>query len=373
MKTFLTSLLLFFTFFAFGQTETVDTSKIYPVAEYMPMVSNCAAWDTTHQVQRQCSQEVLLKFIYSNVRYPDSARMQGIEGTVVINFVVNPDSTISDAKIVRDIGGGCGDAALAVINALNPLGLKWAPGKQKGIPVKVGMNIPVKFKIKEVPPYDVVDGDTIYNTFDKTLAFTGGEVAMTDFLSKNLKYPTIGNDSCSIGTVEVKALVQANGVVRILEMNDFSSLGMDYQFEAISTTTASAGQWEIAEYKGQKVPAAHTLRIDFKPTTAACKTTVSKFEAAQLSAIEGSNLYNAGQQEAGIAKLTAAIVAFPDNAEFLFARGNAYLDMQNYAGACEDLTKVKEILMVSWVDNLLPIICNVKEITNPEETTSGNE
>jgi len=361
MKTFLTSFLLFFTAFAFGQAESVDTSKVYPVAEYMPMVSNCAAWDTTYQVQTQCSQEVLLKFIYANVQYPDSARMQGIEGTVVINFVVNPDSTISDAKILRDIGGGCGDAALAVINALNPLGLKWAPGRQKGIPVKVGMNIPVKFKIKEIPPYDVVDGDTIYNTFDKALAFTGGEPAMVDFLSKNLKYPAIGNDSCSIGTVEVKALVEADGVVRILEMNDFSSLGMDYQFEAISAATASIGKWDIAEYKGKKVPAASTIRMDFKPTAATCKTTVSNFEKAQLIAVEGSNLYNAGEQEAGIAKLTEAIAQFPDNAEFLFARGNAYLDMQNYPGACEDLTKVKEILLVTWVDNLLPVICKQAE------------
>ncbi len=361
MKTFYTSLLLFFTAFAFGQTEAVDTSKVYPVAEYMPMVSNCAAWDTTYQVQRQCSQEVLLKFIYANVQYPDSARMQGVEGTVVLNFVVNTDSTISDAKIVRDIGGGCGDAALAVINALNPLGLKWAPGKQKGIPVKVSMNIPVKFKIKEVPPYDVVDGDTIYNTFDKVLAFTGGDAAKAEFLSKNLKYPAAGNDSCSIGTVEVKALVEADGVVRILEMNDFSNLGMDYQFEAISATTASIGKWEVAEYGGKKVPAAHLLRMDFKPTAAACKATVSKFEKAQLVAVEGSNLYNAGQQEAGIAKLTEALDAFPDNAEFLYARGNAYLDMQNYAGACEDLSKVKEILLVTWADNLLPVICKQAE------------
>lgn len=357
MKPFLTSLLLFFTVFAFGQRETVDTSKVYPVAEYMPMVSNCAAWDTTYQVQRQCSQEVLLKFIYANVQYPDSARMQGIEGTVVVNFVVNPDSTISNAKILRDIGGGCGAATLTVINALNPLGLKWAPGKQQGIPVKVGMNIPVKFKIKEVPPYDVINGDTIYNTFDKALSFTGGETAMADFLSKNLKYPVAGNDSCSIGTVEIKALVEANGIVRILEMNDFSNLGIDYQFEAISVTTASVNKWNIAEYKGKKVPAAHLIRMDFKPTVATCKATVSKFEKAQLIAVEGSNLYNEGQQEAGIAKLTEAIAQFPDNAEFLYARGNAYLDRQNYAAACEDLTKVKEILLVTWVDNLLPVIC----------------
>ncbi len=357
MKTFFTSLLLFFVVFAFGQADGVDTSKVYPVAERMPMVSNCAAWDTTYQVQTQCSQEVLLKFIYANVQYPDSARLQGVEGTVVINFVVNPDSTISDAKIVRDIGGGCGDAALAVINALNPLGLKWAPGRQQGVPVKVAMNIPVKFKLKEVPPYDLVDGDTIYNTFDKVLAFTGGEEAMSNFIGDNLKYPKAGNDSCSIGTIEVKALVEADGVVRILEMNDFSSLGMDFQFEAISATTASIGKWDVAEYKGKKVPAAHLIRMDFKPTVATCKATISKFEEAQKIAVEGSQLYNAGQQEAGIAKLSEAIVQFPDNAEFLYARGNAYLDMQNYAGACEDLSKVKEILLVTWVDNLLPVIC----------------
>lgn len=361
MKIFYTSLFLLFTVFAFGQTETVDTSKVYPVAEYMPMVSNCAAWDTTYQMQRQCSQDVLLKFIYANVKYPDSARMNGIEGTVVVSFVVNPDSLISDVKVVRDIGGGCGDAALQVISALNPLGLKWAPGKQKGVPVKVVMNIPVKFKIKEVPPYNIIDGDTIYNTFDKVLAFKGGEAAMAEFIDGNLKYPAAGNDSCSIGTVEVKALVEKSGSVRILEINDFSGLGVDYQFEAISATNATANQWDIAEYKGQKVPAAYVIRMDFKPSSAGCKATVAEFDKARQIALEGSSLYNAGEQEAGITKLSEAIALFPDNAEFLNARGNAYLDMQNYIGACEDLTKVKDILLVTWIDNLLPVICKQAE------------
>jgi len=361
MKIFFTNLLLFFTVFAFGQVGTVDTSKVYPLAEYMPMVSNCAAWDTTLQMQRRCSQDVLLKFIYANVNYPDSARMQGIEGTVVISFVVNPDSLISDAKIVRDIGGGCGDAALQVVNALNPLGLKWAPGKQNGVPVKVSMNIPVKFKIKEIPPYDIIQGDTVYNTFDKTLAFKGGETALSTFITENLKYPAAGNDSCSIGTVEIRTLVKKDGAVEIMELNDYSNLGVSFQFEAISTINATANQWEIAEYQGKKVPAAYLVRADFKPTSAACKATVTNYDKAQQIAIEGSNLYNAGQQEAGIAKLTEAIALFPNNAEFLNARGNAYLDMQNYLGACEDLTKMKEILLVTWVDNLLPVICKQAE------------
>jgi len=363
MKKFYTTLfLLFLGIIGFSQNETtVDTSKIYPVAEYMPMVANCAALDTSYLVQRQCSQEVLLKFIYANVQYPDSARMQGIEGTVVVSFVVNPDSLISDAEVLRDIGGACGDAALYVINALNPLGLKWAPGKQAGVPVKVKMNVPIKFKIKEVPPYDLIEGDTVYNTFDKPLAFQGGPEAMSNFLADNLNYPAVGNDSCSVGTIEVKALVESDGVVRVLEINDFSNLGMDFQFEAIAATTASINKWDIAEYKGRKVPAAHMIRMDFKPTANKCLATIESFDKAQQIAVEGSTLYNEGQQEAGIAKLTEAINIFPNNAEFRYARGNAYLDMQNYAGACEDFSKVKEILLTTWVDNLLPVICKQAE------------
>ena len=327
----------------------------------MPMVSNCAAWDTTYEVQRRCSQDVLLKFIYQNVNYPDSARMQGIEGTVVISFIVNPDSTLSDAKIVRDIGGGCGASALYVVNALNPLGLKWAPGKKEGVPVKVQMNIPIKFKIKEVPPYDVIDRDTIYNTFDKVLAFNGGNSALSAFLSEQLKYPAIGNDSCTIGSIEVRALVEPNGVVRVLEMSDFSNLGFDFQFEAINATTATIGKWEIAEYKGKKVPAAYTMRMEFKPENPSCNSIISRFEEAERIAVEGSILFNEGKKEEGVAKLSEAIALFPDNAEFLSARGNAYLDMKNYIGACEDLTKVKEILLVTWVDTLLPVICKQGE------------
>lgn len=356
MRKTLTLILLSLQTIVFSQTE-VDTSFIYPVVEEMPMVSNCAAWDTTYEAQRKCSQDVLLKFIYQNVNYPDSARMQGIEGTVVISFVVNPDSLISETKIVRDIGGGCGASALYVINALNQLGLKWAPGKQKGVPVKVRMNIPVKFKIKEIPPYDIVEGDTIYNTFDKVVNFQGGETALSDFIHKDLKYPPAGNEDCALGAIEVKALIEPTGVVRILEMNDFSNLGMDYQFQAINTTTATIGKWDIAEYGGRKVPAAYMMRMEFKPSSEKCRSKVQNFEKAQLIALEGSTLFNEGQKEAGITKLSEAIELFPNNAEFLYARGNAYIDLQNFEGACEDLTKVKEILLVTWVDNLLPVIC----------------
>lgn len=367
------NLLFVFLFLAYYSGAQVDTSKVYSIAEKMPLIPQCAALDTTDAAKKKCTQDLLLSFIYRNVQYPDSARLAGLEGTVVVSFVIGRDSMVKDAQILRDIGGGCGLATTYVINAMNPLNLRWVPGELQGVPIDVRMTIPVKFKLQEPPPYMMVDRDTVYTEMDKALAYKGGPEALDQYLKQNLMYPASGNDSCSIGVIEATALVTPKGEVRILEINDFSNLGMDFQFEAISTVTSTMGQWEFAEYKGRAVPTSYPIRMNFYPTAASCQTTISNFETAQQLAIEGSNLFNQESQEEGIAKLDEAIQLFPNNAEYLYARGQAHMELQNMAQACEDLTKVKEILLVGWVDNLLPIICNVKEVTNPEETTSGNE
>jgi len=345
-------------FYQIGTAQSqVDTDKVYVFAEEMPLIPTCATYDTTAAAKHKCTQDLLLNYIYQNVQYPDSARFTGIEGTVVVSFVIGRDSTIKDGKVVKDIGGGCGDAALYVINAMNPLQLKWVPGKKQGTPVDVRMTIPVKFKIKEVPPYVLIDRDTVYTTWDTPAAYKGGEVALTEYVNNNLKYPTVGVATCEVGVIEVKSLIGADGSVEILEMIDYSNLGMDFQFEAISTVTASASQWDAAVYKERKVPTSYPIRLNFKPTATTCQTRVSTYEKAQILAVEGSTLFNQGEHLAGIEKLDEAITLFPNNAEFLYARGQAHLDLDNREQACLDLTKVKEILLVSWVDNLLPLIC----------------
>jgi protein TonB len=69
------------------------------------------------------------------------ARETHIEGRVTIKFVVNEDGSISNAKVVRAIGGGCEEEALRVINSMP----KWKPGKQNGKAVKVYFTLPVNF------------------------------------------------------------------------------------------------------------------------------------------------------------------------------------------------------------------------------------
>jgi periplasmic protein TonB len=80
-------------------------------------------------------------YMNSHVIYPESARSGGIYGRVIIQFVVNEDGSVSDAKVVRGIGGGCDEEALRMVSNMP----EWKPGKQNGIAVKVLFTLPINF------------------------------------------------------------------------------------------------------------------------------------------------------------------------------------------------------------------------------------
>lgn len=86
----------------------------------------------------------MLKFIYDNIKYPSIARENGVEGTVYVSFVVEKDGSITDVKVVRDIGAGCGEESMRVVKKMP----RWQPGKQRGRPVRVQFNLPVKYKLQ---------------------------------------------------------------------------------------------------------------------------------------------------------------------------------------------------------------------------------
>lgn len=79
------------------------------------------------------------------VKYPEEALKEKIQGMVFIEFVVNADGSIADAKAKRGIGYGCDEAALKGFEALSKEG--WKPGVKNGQPVKVKMVLPFYFRI----------------------------------------------------------------------------------------------------------------------------------------------------------------------------------------------------------------------------------
>ncbi len=88
--------------------------------------------------------EELMKFLHKNVQYPQMARETGIQGTVYLQFVVEPNGAISNVKVLRGIGGGCDEEAIRVAKSMPG----WKPGKQNGQSVRVFFQIPIKFTLK---------------------------------------------------------------------------------------------------------------------------------------------------------------------------------------------------------------------------------
>jgi TonB family protein len=104
--------------------------KVYEVAEQMPNFAGGIP--------------KLMEFLTGNVKYPEAAMKKGIEGRVIVSFVVNTDGSVSDAKVVRSIHPLLDKEALRVVNSMP----KWTPGKQNGQVVRVKYNIPISFKLK---------------------------------------------------------------------------------------------------------------------------------------------------------------------------------------------------------------------------------
>ena len=98
---------------------------------------------------KACADKKLMEFLYGNIDYPAMARENNIQGTVVVGFVVEKDGSITQIKLLRDIGGQCGEEALRVVELMRNSPEKWIPGKQRGIPVRVMFNLPIRFVLKD--------------------------------------------------------------------------------------------------------------------------------------------------------------------------------------------------------------------------------
>ena len=107
-----------------------DTDQVFQVVEVAPEFPG--------------GMEALIKYLSENIKYPEQAKKDTIQGKVYISFVVEKDGSVADAKVLRGIGGGCDEEALRVVNAMP----KWTPGKQRNTPVRVQFNLPIAFKLQ---------------------------------------------------------------------------------------------------------------------------------------------------------------------------------------------------------------------------------
>ena len=104
---------------------------VYQIVEQMPEFPN--------------GQEALMLYIAKQVKYPAEAKKAGAYGRVFIGFIVEPDGSLSDFKVLRGIGYGCDEEALRVVKSMP----KWQPGMHRGKAVRVQYLVPVNFRLEE--------------------------------------------------------------------------------------------------------------------------------------------------------------------------------------------------------------------------------
>ena len=271
--------------------KEVDEMPRYPGCEEIP-----------HKEKRdKCAQTKLLTFIYSNIKYPAEARKAGIQGRVIVKYTVLEDGTVAKTKIVKDIGGGCGEAALKVIQTLP----KMIPGQKDGKAVAVEMTLPVSFKLegdtKKSPKAEkktsedtskditvvgfatnknsnkVVEGkEEIYKVVEEMPRFKNddcekmdnyseqkkcAETAMLKFLYSNIKYPKAAREAGIQGRAIIRFTVQKDGTIadaKILR-NPGGGTGEEAQRVVYAMPNFVPGK-----QKGKAVNVSYTLPISFK-------------------------------------------------------------------------------------------------------------
>lgn len=270
--------------------------KIENDADEMPRFPGCEEI-TEIEKRDKCAQNKLLTFIYTQIKYPAEARKAGIQGKVIIKYVVQKDGTITKTKIARDIGGGCGAAALKVINALP----KMIPGTKDGKAVAVEMTLPVSFKLEgdsksteekaeekdlKNSPGDItvvgfapkskkLDGQ-VYKVVEEMPRFKNddcekmevykeqkrcAEQAMLNYIYSNIKYPKVASKAGIQGRAIIKFVVQKDGSITDAKVLRDPGGGCGIEAQRVVNMMPN---FVPGKQKGKAVNVSYTLPVSFK-------------------------------------------------------------------------------------------------------------
>ena len=106
------------------------SNKVFDVVEEMPSFPG--------------GQAALMSFLSSNIKYPVVAQENGVQGRVIVGFVVERDGSITDVKVMRSVDPSLDREAQRVVKAMP----RWKPGKQNGSAVRVKYTVPVVFRLQ---------------------------------------------------------------------------------------------------------------------------------------------------------------------------------------------------------------------------------
>lgn len=249
-----------------GDPGTPD-NPIFEVVEHMPEFPDGGM-------------PTLMEYLSKNIKYPEAAMKKGTQGRVTVQFVVEKDGSIANAKVLRGVDPELDKEAVRVVSVMP----KWKPGTQKGEAVRVKYTVPVMFRLKEdnapveyAPIENKIDEmvvvgfapeettapeeGTVFEVVEKMPEYPGGMSAMMAFISKNIKYPVAAQKAKIQGRVVIQFIVDKEG--NITNPRVIRSADPLLDAEAIRLTTIMP-KWKPGMQKGQAVNVKYTVPIMFR-------------------------------------------------------------------------------------------------------------
>ncbi|MGB4960654.1 MAG: TonB family protein, partial [Saprospiraceae bacterium] len=272
----------------FITTKPTDSKKeyedeIFKVVEEMPRFPGCENEPEGFK-RDDCAKTKMLEYVYSHLKYPALARVSGIQGQVVVQFVITKDGKVANIKIARDIGGGTAEAVFDMIKSMNTMEEPWIAGKQRGKNVGVLYTLPVKFKLEgdtkstssvinpssndkkpqktikdfvlEMPLFQVGDDVT-----DPAQRMGTSFRNQNEYIQNNIKYPTKAKDNNIEGICNVRVMIDEHGKVTDAVITE--DIGYGTEEEALRVVK-NMPNWIPVIKDGKKIATTTNITVSFK-------------------------------------------------------------------------------------------------------------
>lgn len=253
----------------YGQDVEFE-NEIFRVVEEMPRFPGCEHLSSSKE-KEDCARKQMMNYIYNHLNYPIDAILKHTTGQVVIQFIIEKDSSIKNIEVTRDIGNGCGQTAVDVVESMNNMTKKWRPGYQKGKPVRVLYTLPVKFN--EVynfsdPEKKGVEYFPVFSDCDPTNsmedAIKSNNLELKNYISDNLTYPDEAFNAGVEGVVQVGFIIEKDGSVSSIKIiHSLSDVCDRAALQVIQSMNDLDYGWEPAQLKKQYVDYYYTYDIEF--------------------------------------------------------------------------------------------------------------
>ena len=233
--------------------------------------------------------EAMMKFVASNIQYPQDAIDEGLEGRIMVSFVVEKDGLVSNVKVLKGVCESIDEEAARVVRGMP----KWKPGMKDGKPVRVSYQIPIVFKLGQLnnehkttvktiiagddehsckastatypdnPAEDKMqpDKDGVYQIVEQMPEFPGGTDALMKYVVSNIKYPQDAIDEGKSGRVFVSFIVERDGYVSNVKVKKGICESIDK--EAVRVIS-SMPRWYAGMHKGEPVRVSYMMPIKFE-------------------------------------------------------------------------------------------------------------